>query len=55
MLSFKELDELRKQLPTGFAANDKNVDAPCTLEEIERAQKDLLERGLQMVKIKTKS
>lgn len=37
-------------MPTGHTANEKNDDAPCTLEEIERAQKDLLERGLQMVK-----
>ncbi|XP_070759048.1 evC complex member EVC [Enoplosus armatus] len=44
----KELNELKKQLPTGHAASEKNYDAPCTLEEIERAQKDLLERGLQV-------
>ncbi|XP_038552015.1 ellis-van Creveld syndrome protein [Micropterus salmoides] len=44
----KELNELKTQLPTGHTASDKNDDAPCTLEEIERAQKDLLERGLQV-------
>ncbi|XP_040888926.1 ellis-van Creveld syndrome protein [Toxotes jaculatrix] len=46
----KELNELRKQLPSGQTASEKNDDAPCTLEEIERAQKDILERGLQMSK-----
>ncbi|XP_030585488.1 ellis-van Creveld syndrome protein isoform X3 [Archocentrus centrarchus] len=46
----KELNELRKQLPTGQTVSDKSHDAPCTLEEIERTQKDLLERGLQMAK-----
>lgn len=49
MFSFQELNELKNQLPTGHAASEKNDDAPCTLEEIERAQKDLLERGLQVV------
>ncbi|KAM6947008.1 evC complex member EVC [Lycodopsis pacificus] len=44
----KELNELKKQLPTGHTASEKKDDAPCTLEEIERAQKDLLERGLQV-------
>lgn len=39
----------------GQPASEKNNDAPCTLEEIERAQKDLLERGLQMVKPKRKT
>ncbi|XP_056242391.1 evC complex member EVC [Seriola aureovittata] len=43
----KELNELKKQLPPGQTAREKSDDAPCTLEEIERAQKDLLERGLQ--------
>ncbi|KAM3877936.1 evC complex member EVC [Diretmus argenteus] len=50
----KELDELKKQLPTGQTVcenkEDLGADAPCTLEEIERAQKDLLEHGLQMTK-----
>lgn len=47
------MNDLKKQFPIGHTAGDKNKDAPCTLEEIERAQKDLLERSLQMVKIKT--
>ncbi|TMS18888.1 Ellis-van Creveld syndrome protein-like protein [Larimichthys crocea] len=46
----KELNELKEQLPIGHAASEKNDDAPCTLEEIERAQKDLLEYGLQVSK-----
>uniref|UniRef100_A0A3B5AS55 EvC ciliary complex subunit 1 n=1 Tax=Stegastes partitus TaxID=144197 RepID=A0A3B5AS55_9TELE len=46
----KELNELKKQLPTGQTVSEKSHDAPCTLEEIERAQKDLLERGLQTSK-----
>ncbi|KAF1391380.1 hypothetical protein PFLUV_G00041520 [Perca fluviatilis] len=44
----KELNELKKQLPTSHTASEKNYDTPCTLEEIERAQKDFLERGLQV-------
>ncbi|XP_033990988.1 ellis-van Creveld syndrome protein [Trematomus bernacchii] len=44
----KELNELKKQLPKGHNDSEKDNDAPCTLEEIERAQKDLLERGLQV-------
>ncbi|XP_026202447.1 ellis-van Creveld syndrome protein isoform X2 [Anabas testudineus] len=44
----KELNDLKKQFPIGNT--EKNEDAPCSLEEIERAQKDLLERGLQMCK-----
>nr|XP_046240304.1 ellis-van Creveld syndrome protein isoform X2 [Scatophagus argus] len=44
----KELNELKKLLPTDHTANEKNDDAPCTLEEIERAQKDFLEHGLQV-------
>ncbi|XP_077429434.1 evC complex member EVC [Vanacampus margaritifer] len=46
----KEVEELKKQLPTGHAATDDSVDAPCTLEEMERSQKDFLERSLQMSK-----
>ncbi|KAM9860081.1 evC complex member EVC [Aulostomus maculatus] len=46
----KELDELKKQFPKGHVASEKSIDAPCTLEEIERAQKDLLECNLQMSK-----
>lgn len=44
----KEVNELKKQFQTGHTASRKTDDAPCTLEEIERAQKDLLERGLQV-------
>ncbi|XP_041837161.1 ellis-van Creveld syndrome protein [Melanotaenia boesemani] len=46
----EELDELRKQLPAAQTVNEKSHDTPCSLEEIERAQKDLLERNLQMSK-----
>nr|XP_061814634.1 evC complex member EVC-like [Nerophis lumbriciformis] len=46
----KEVDDLKKQLPTGHAASNDNVDNPCTLEEMERSQKDFLERSLQMSK-----
>lgn len=55
MLSFQELNELKKPLLTGHTAHEKNHDAPCTLEEIERTQKDLLERGLQVVKAERKT
>ncbi|CAJ1051563.1 ellis-van Creveld syndrome protein-like [Xyrichtys novacula] len=44
----KELNELKKQLPTGHTHSNKNDDFPCTLEEIERSQKDLVEHGLQV-------
>ncbi|XP_032368604.1 ellis-van Creveld syndrome protein [Etheostoma spectabile] len=44
----KELNELKKQLSTSPTTSEKNDDAPCTLEEIERAQKDFLEHGLQV-------
>ncbi|XP_030276263.1 ellis-van Creveld syndrome protein [Sparus aurata] len=46
----KELNELKKQFPASHTASEKNDDAPCTLEEIERAQKDFLEHGLQVSK-----
>ncbi|XP_051931742.1 evC complex member EVC isoform X2 [Hippocampus zosterae] len=46
----KEVEELTKQLPTGHAVSDDGVDAPCTLEEMERSQKDFLEGSLQMSK-----
>ncbi|XP_053294160.1 evC complex member EVC [Pleuronectes platessa] len=46
----KELNELKKQSSAGHSASEKNDDSPCTMEEIERAQKDLLEGGLQMSK-----
>ncbi|KAM3621070.1 uncharacterized protein V6R79_005514 [Siganus canaliculatus] len=44
----KELNELKKHFSTGHTAGEKTDDTACTLEEIERAQKDLLERGLQV-------
>lgn len=50
MSSFQELNELKKPLFTGHTARENDDDAPCTLEEIERTQKDLLEHGLQVVK-----
>ncbi|XP_077459242.1 evC complex member EVC [Stigmatopora argus] len=43
----KEVDELKKPLQT---VHDHSVDAPCTLDEMERCQKDFLERSLQMSK-----
>lgn len=43
-----------KQLAVRHPAGEKEG-APSTLEEIERAQKDFLEGGLGMVKVKTKS
>ncbi|XP_029006582.1 evC complex member EVC [Betta splendens] len=46
----KGLSDLKKQFPIGHHIGEKNEDTPCTLEEIERAQKDLLECGLQMSK-----
>ncbi|XP_029989475.1 ellis-van Creveld syndrome protein [Sphaeramia orbicularis] len=46
----KGLDELKKLLPASQPSCEKNDEVPCTLEEIERAQKELLERGLQMSK-----
>ncbi|KAK2862378.1 hypothetical protein Q5P01_001911 [Channa striata] len=46
----KKLNELKKLLLVGYTEGEKNEDGPCTMEEIERAQKDLLEHGLQMSK-----
>ncbi|XP_077386908.1 evC complex member EVC [Festucalex cinctus] len=46
----KEVEELKKQLPKGHIATDDSVDVPCTLEEMERSQKDFLECSLQMSK-----
>ncbi|XP_061147154.1 evC complex member EVC [Syngnathus typhle] len=46
----KELEELKKQLPTARTTSDDNLDAPCTLEEMERSQKNILESSLQMSK-----
>lgn len=51
-LSFKELNELRKQFLSSQTISEKSHDALCTLEEIERAQKDFLEHGLQTVRRK---
>ncbi|XP_056294234.1 evC complex member EVC isoform X2 [Pseudoliparis swirei] len=42
----KELAELNRQWPTGLGEEEDG--APCSLEDMERAQKDLLERGLQV-------
>ncbi|XP_051804756.1 evC complex member EVC isoform X2 [Acanthochromis polyacanthus] len=47
---YLELNDLKKELPTGQTVTEKSHNAPCTLEEIERAQKDLLEYGLQTSK-----
>lgn len=55
MLLLQELNELKKLLLTGHTTSEENDDAPCTLEEIERTQKDLLERGLQVVKVERKT
>ncbi|XP_068171523.1 evC complex member EVC [Antennarius striatus] len=46
----KEVNELKKQLPPLQTASEKNDDS-CSLEEVERAQKDLLERGLQVSRL----
>lgn len=46
------MNELKKTLLSGLIAGEKNNDLSCTLEEIERAQKDLLESDLQLVKSK---
>uniref|UniRef100_A0A1A7X325 Ellis van Creveld syndrome n=2 Tax=Iconisemion striatum TaxID=60296 RepID=A0A1A7X325_9TELE len=46
----QELNELRKQRPEGLTVKEKSLAASCSLEEIERAQKDLFEHRLQMSK-----
>ncbi|XP_056886026.1 evC complex member EVC-like isoform X1 [Takifugu flavidus] len=46
----KQLSELKKALSSGLNAGEKNDDLSCTLEEIERTHKDLLESGLQVSK-----
>ncbi|KAM4588766.1 evC complex member EVC [Odontesthes bonariensis] len=46
----KELNELRKRMPTGQTLSERCQDTACSLEEIERAQKDLLECSLQTSK-----
>ncbi|XP_027859384.1 ellis-van Creveld syndrome protein homolog isoform X2 [Xiphophorus couchianus] len=50
MMQEKKLNELRKPLTTGQTTKETIQDAFCSLEEIERAQKDLLERILQTSK-----
>ncbi|XP_010879089.2 ellis-van Creveld syndrome protein isoform X1 [Esox lucius] len=47
-----DLDSLKRDLSAGLFACQRNKDPgeDCTLEEIERTQKDLLEHGLQMTK-----
>lgn len=47
---FKELTKLRKELPINQTTNETSPDASCSLEEIERAQKDHFERSLQTVR-----
>ncbi|MEQ2260849.1 hypothetical protein XENORESO_002219 [Xenotaenia resolanae] len=49
LMQEKKLNELRKRL-TGQTAKETIHDASCSLEEIERAQKDLLELNLQTSK-----
>lgn len=43
----KELNEHKKMLLNSRAASEEQEDPSCTLEEVERSQKDLLERDLQ--------
>ncbi|KAJ7999660.1 hypothetical protein DPEC_G00196710 [Dallia pectoralis] len=53
LLQETELDSLMKALSASQSAWERNTDPgsdPCTLEEIERTQKDLLEHGFQMTK-----
>ncbi|CAB1354191.1 unnamed protein product [Coregonus sp. 'balchen'] len=53
LLQEKELGLLKKELSASLFACERNKDLssdPCTLEEIERTQKDLLEQALQMTK-----
>ncbi|XP_067092544.1 evC complex member EVC isoform X1 [Osmerus mordax] len=50
----KELEELKKQQFSRVFVCERHKEissaAPCTLEEMERTQKDILEHGLQMAK-----
>ncbi|XP_076005642.1 evC complex member EVC isoform X2 [Genypterus blacodes] len=46
----KDLNELKKRLSADQTSSKKMGGASCTVEEMERAQKDLLEHGLQMSK-----
>ncbi|XP_043978240.1 ellis-van Creveld syndrome protein homolog isoform X2 [Gambusia affinis] len=50
MMQEKKLNELRKPLTMGQTTKETIQDGLCSLEEIERAQKDLLERNLQTSK-----
>ncbi|XP_023841311.1 evC complex member EVC isoform X2 [Salvelinus sp. IW2-2015] len=53
LLQEKELGLLKKELSASLFSCERNKDLssdPCTLEEIERTQKDLLEHALQMTK-----
>ncbi|KAL0977811.1 hypothetical protein UPYG_G00161500 [Umbra pygmaea] len=53
LLQEKELESLKKDLSQSLFSCERNKSLssdPCTLEEIERTQKDLLEHGLQMTK-----
>lgn len=50
LMQEKKLNELRKMLPSGQTGKQTIHDASCSLEEIERAQKDLIECSLQMSK-----
>uniref|UniRef100_A0A8C7V5Y8 EvC ciliary complex subunit 1 n=1 Tax=Oncorhynchus mykiss TaxID=8022 RepID=A0A8C7V5Y8_ONCMY len=53
LLQEKELGLLKKELSASLFSCERNKDLssdPCTLEEIERTQKDLLEHVLQMTK-----
>ncbi|KAM4741103.1 evC complex member EVC isoform 2-T2 [Anableps anableps] len=50
LMQEKKLNELRKPLTTDQTGKETTHDASCSLEEIERAQKDLLERNLQTSK-----
>uniref|UniRef100_A0A674DYL4 EvC ciliary complex subunit 1 n=1 Tax=Salmo trutta TaxID=8032 RepID=A0A674DYL4_SALTR len=53
LLQEKELGLLKKELSVSLFSCERNKDLgsdPCTLEEIERTQKDLLQHALQMTK-----
>lgn len=51
IILFQELNEHKKMLLNSRAASEEQEDPSCTLEEVERSQKDLLERDLQEVKL----
>ncbi|XP_013865106.1 ellis-van Creveld syndrome protein isoform X2 [Austrofundulus limnaeus] len=46
----QELTKLRKELPENQTMNETSPDTSCSLEDIERAQKDHFERSLQTSK-----